>query len=118
MSGLHSPPPDSNGSRGGGGGGGGGGGRGGKGGARRDAAWTACTSGGGIRSASEVVAVAATAAVFARWVWTWGRYPLGALEATAGPNEGLGTAASLNKESAEPLGTGGPGDPGGVGVRG
>lgn len=44
-----------------------------------------------------------------RWVWTRGRNPLRAPEASAGPSEGRGTAAFLNKESSEPPGAGGPG---------
>lgn len=48
----------------------------------------------------------------ARWVWTRGRDPLVAPEAAAGPSESPGTAASVNKESAEPLGR-----RGGAGVR-
>lgn len=111
MSILCSPPPVSNGSR-------GGGARGGDGGARRDAAWTARTSGRGISSASAVVAAAATAAGLYEVGLDLGPPPLGALEATAGPSQGQGTAASFNKEPAEPLGTGGPGRRGGVGMRG
>lgn len=67
MSTLCSPPPVSNGSR-------GGGARGGDGGARRDAAWTARTSGRGVFSASAVVALPLQQQVCTRWVWTWGLY--------------------------------------------
>lgn len=71
-----------------------------------------------VFSASAVVAAAATAAGLDEVGLDLGPLPLGALEATAGPSQGQGTAASFNKEPAEPLGTGGPGRRGGVGMRG
>lgn len=76
MSGLCSLPPVSNGSR-GGGSGGSGGERGGEGGARRDAAWTARTSGRGILSVSEVVVAVATAAGLCEVGLDAGLRPLG-----------------------------------------